>query len=185
MTLSCAFVYFPQGVLGQVWYLILLYTCKERHLIQPLFLLKNTKSCITLLGWYFSVSPSSMFYPLNKHKTQYLTANPNPKITTHSIWLLAISLNYFFRIKEKELNTINAFFPPLLNMFTQCDVIKNLGRHYFLRCCNVASHGNVTVSIIYFVAFITEMEVLVLFLCRLWSRLRICTNGYFTPFFLI
>ena len=78
---------------------------------------------------------------------------------------------------------INAFFPPLLNMFTQCDVIKNLVRRYLLRCCNVASHGNVTVSIIYFVAFITEMEVLVLFLCRQWSRKGFGAMGISPPTF--
>ena len=50
MMVSCVFVTFPHGVLGRVWYLILLFTCKEIHLIQPLFRLKNTKSCITLLG---------------------------------------------------------------------------------------------------------------------------------------
>ena len=33
------------------------------HLIQPIFRLKNTKSCITLLTWYFSLWPSSMFIP--------------------------------------------------------------------------------------------------------------------------
>ena len=34
-----------------VWYLILLYTCTcdEIHLIQPIFLLENTTSCIRLL----------------------------------------------------------------------------------------------------------------------------------------
>ena len=42
-------------------------------------------------------------------------------------------------------------FPALLNMFTQCDVIKN--------CVATSRH---TVSIIYiFVAFITEIEVFV------------------------
>ena len=68
-------------------------------------------------------------------------------------------------------------------MFTQCDVIKNLVRRYLLRCCNVASHGNVTVSIIYFVAFITEMEVLVLFLCRHWSRKGFGAMGISPPTF--
>ena len=32
-------------------------------------------------------------------------------------------------------------FPPLPNMFTSCDIIKNLTQRYLLWCCNVASRG--------------------------------------------
>ena len=59
----CIFVTFPCGILGQVWYLILLYTYKKYPLILPIFLHKNTKSCITLLAFSDSVSPSSIVYP--------------------------------------------------------------------------------------------------------------------------
>ena len=55
-------------------------------------------------------------------------------------------------------------FPALLNMFTQYVVIKNLAQRHLLRCCNVTSHGINFKSI--FVAFITEMEVFVVVLCR-------------------
>ena len=41
----------------------LLYTYKKYPLILPIFLRKNTKSCITLLAFSDSVSPSSIFYP--------------------------------------------------------------------------------------------------------------------------
>ena len=61
----CDSVTFPFGILGKVWYmyLILLYTYKEYPLILPIFLHKNTKSCITLLAFSDSVSPSSIVYP--------------------------------------------------------------------------------------------------------------------------
>ena len=42
---------------------ILLYTYKKYPLILPIFLHKNTKSCITLLAFSDSVSPSSIVYP--------------------------------------------------------------------------------------------------------------------------
>ena len=41
----------------------LLYTYKKYPSILPIFLLKNTKSCITLLAFSDSVSPSSIVYP--------------------------------------------------------------------------------------------------------------------------
>ena len=51
------------GVLGQMWYLSLSYTYKKYLLILPIFLHKNAKSCITLLAFSDSVSPSSIVYP--------------------------------------------------------------------------------------------------------------------------
>ena len=42
---------------------VLLYTYKKYPLILPIFLHKNTKSCITPLAFSDSVSPSSIFYP--------------------------------------------------------------------------------------------------------------------------
>ena len=105
---------------NQTWYILLLYTCNEIHLIQLLFQLENTKSCVTLLGGHFSVSPSSMFYPTHKIKastwrpTLNLTRNLSHSIIITKITFLsdieAISLYLFIsRIKGKELNTINAF----------------------------------------------------------------------------
>ena len=44
-------------------YVNLLYTYKKYPLILPIFLHKNTKSCITLLAFSDSVSPSSIVYP--------------------------------------------------------------------------------------------------------------------------
>ena len=44
-------------------YFVLLYTYKKYPLILPIFLHKNTESCITLLAFSDSVSPSSIFYP--------------------------------------------------------------------------------------------------------------------------
>ena len=44
-------------------YLDLLYTYKKYQLILPIFLHKNTKSCMTLLALSDSVSPSSIVYP--------------------------------------------------------------------------------------------------------------------------
>ena len=60
---SLCVCHFPIGILGQVWYLILLYTYKKYPLILPIFLHKNTKSCITLLAFSDSVSPSPIVYP--------------------------------------------------------------------------------------------------------------------------
>ena len=72
-----------------------------------------------------------------------------------------MSLNYFFHIKEKELNTINAF--ALLNMFTQCDVIKNLARRYLLLCCNITSHS---INFKFLWRLSLKWKCLLLFLCR-------------------
>ena len=45
------------------WSGSLLYTYKKNPLILPIFLHKNTKSCITLLAFSDSESPSSIVYP--------------------------------------------------------------------------------------------------------------------------
>ena len=58
---NCVFVFFPCGILGQAVYLILLYNCDEIHLIQPIFLLDNTKPCIRLLTGYFPYHHSPYF----------------------------------------------------------------------------------------------------------------------------
>ena len=44
-------------------YETLLYTYKKYSLILPIFLHKNTKSCITLLEFSDSVSPHYIFHP--------------------------------------------------------------------------------------------------------------------------
>ena len=66
---------------------ILLYICDEIHLIQPIFLLDNTKSCIGLLTWYFSISPYSIFYPSHhiKPSTWQRTRNRNHHLSDNNI----------------------------------------------------------------------------------------------------
>ena len=61
-------------------YVYLLYTCADIHLIQPIFLLENTKSCIRLLARYFCRITILHILPISLHKTLpdgelYLTAN--------------------------------------------------------------------------------------------------------------
>ena len=74
--ISCLICYFWKS--GKIWncrllqtvggalrvkYRSLLYAYKKYPLILPIFLHKNTKSCITLLAFSDSVSPSSIVYP--------------------------------------------------------------------------------------------------------------------------
>ena len=53
--------------------------------------------------------------------------------------------------------------PALLNLFTQCDVIKNLAQCHLLRCCNVMSHG---INFKFLLRLSMKWKCLLLFLCR-------------------
>ena len=68
------------------------------------------------------------------------------------LMFLSISLNYFFRVKEKELNKINAFSSSAEHVYT-------MWRHQKFGMTLFAAVTRYQYYI--FVAFITEMEVFV------------------------
>ena len=80
----------------------LLYTYKKYLLILPIFLRKNTKSCITLLAFSDSVSPSSIVYP------------------RRTTFTLVLYLGKIRQRPESESNITMSFFPRFflfLNVF--------------------------------------------------------------------
>ena len=78
----------------------LLYTYKKYPLILPVFLHQNTKSCITLLAFSDSVSPSSIVYPRRTIFTPNSPTAMSPRINS-SENITATGLGRFVQILNK------------------------------------------------------------------------------------
>ena len=129
-------------------------------------------------------TPDITLFPTQKYKILYLhllrdifrititNIIPNwaitiliTKITTLSD-VSAISLYHFFGFcKKKGIKQDKCIIHLCGNMFTQCDIIKNLAWRYLLQRCNVLSH-----SINFLILLITKTEVFVVVFMYVYNK---------------
>ena len=116
----CVFVQVDQShcssYSGSVYYWMLgfIIYLQKYPLIQPIFLHKNTKSCITLLAFSDSVSPSSIVYP--RWTTFTLVPYLGKTRQRARIWIkyydviFSTVLSFFKRVRKKDSTVVCTFY---------------------------------------------------------------------------